>query len=189
MKCLNCGTEYSGGVCPNCGAQKLALKQYSNNTQNKKHGIGFYILIIFIGYIVLRFIALNFGNDQASDGNAKIVTEANAVTEAPIEYKVCDIDKMLDELDDNALKAEKKYTDMYIEITGKLNVIDSDGEYISVEPSDSGLFTDDIRCDIQDEVQINKILEMHRGDTITVRGKITSIGEVLGYSLDIDAIK
>jgi len=34
-----------------------------------------------------------------------------------------------------------------------------------------------------------KILEMSDNDRIIVRGKITGVGEVLGYSLNIDSIE
>jgi len=31
------------------------------------------------------------------------------------------------------------------------------------------------------------VMELSVGDPVTVRGKITSVGEVLGYSLNIDS--
>ena len=37
--------------------------------------------------------------------------------------------------------------------------------------------------------QLDKLKKMSKGDKITVNGKITDVGEVLGYYLDIDSIK
>lgn len=176
MKCYNCGTKYFGSSCPNCGAQKLAVS-------HKKHGFGFYLFFGFVGYVVLTGVISSFSHTDDK------TTGANKASEAPIVYKVCDISEMLNELDDNALKAERKYTDQYIEITGKLNVIDSDGKYISVAPTDGDFLFDDIQCYIKTEVQADKILDMHRGDPITIKGQIKEIGEIIGYSLNIDLIE
>ena len=47
----------------------------------------------------------------------------------------------------------------------------------------------EIRCKIKSEDQLNTVMDMSKGDKITVKGQITSIGEVLGYDLDITEIK
>lgn len=39
-----------------------------------------------------------------------------------------------------------------------------------------------------DEDIINAVKTLSTGDTITVRGKCTDVGEVMGYSLDLDEI-
>ena len=45
-----------------------------------------------------------------------------------------------------------------------------------------------MQCYIKSAEQTGRVMEMSAGDPITVRGKITVVGEVLGYSLDIDSI-
>ena len=47
---------------------------------------------------------------------------------------------------------------------------------------------DSVQCYIKSAEQTDRVMEMSAGDPITVRGKITAVGEVLGYSLDIDSI-
>jgi hypothetical protein len=96
---------------------------------------------------------------------------------------------MMSDLESNALKAEKQYGDQYVEITGKLSNIDSDGKYISITPSNDEYAIRGVQCYIQNEEQTNKVLEMSIGDTITLKGKITDIGEIMGYALDIDEIE
>jgi aspartyl/asparaginyl-tRNA synthetase len=96
---------------------------------------------------------------------------------------------MMDELSSNALKAEKKYQDQYVEITGILSNIDSDGKYIGLVPSDDEYAFIGVQCYIKSDEQTDRVMEMTIGDTVTIKGQITIIGEVLGYSLDIDEIK
>lgn len=43
-------------------------------------------------------------------------------------------------------------------------------------------------CNITSDEQLDKVMELNDNDTITVRGKITSVGEVMGYAMDIDSI-
>lgn len=45
-----------------------------------------------------------------------------------------------------------------------------------------------VQCYIKNDEQKTAIMNMSVGDTVSVKGKITDIGEVMGYSLDIDAI-
>ena len=95
---------------------------------------------------------------------------------------------MFDELHDNALKAETKYNNKYIEITGRLSTIDSDGMYISLERTDEVITFDSVLCSLKNDTQRNQVMEMSRGNIVTLRGKIISIGEIIGYSLVIDEI-
>ena len=46
-----------------------------------------------------------------------------------------------------------------------------------------------VLCSIENEEQKNVIMKMAIGDTVVVRGKITRVGEALGYYLDIDDIE
>ena len=46
-----------------------------------------------------------------------------------------------------------------------------------------------VQCYIKNDDQKAKIASMSKGDTVTLKGKCTDVGEVLGYSLDIDEIE
>ena len=46
-----------------------------------------------------------------------------------------------------------------------------------------------VQCYIKNDDQKAQIASMSKGDTITLKGKCTDVGEVLGYSLDIDEIE
>ena len=96
---------------------------------------------------------------------------------------------MIDELKENALRAQNKYNNLYVEITGKISSFDSSGYYISVEATNAGEWNiDTIMCYIKNDTQKNFLMEKAVGDTVTIKGKIISVGEFLGYSLNIDSI-
>ena len=102
------------------------------------------------------------------------------------DYVVVDLQTMFDELDANAMKAEKTYQDMYIQVTGKISNFDSDGAYISIEPVNADDWNfDTMMCYIVKDEHLDILLEKSVGDVVTLKGKIKSIGEVLGYSMNI----
>ena len=99
-----------------------------------------------------------------------------------------DIDELEDALDNNAAAAQEKYDGKYLAITGKLGTIDSDMKYISLNS-----LTDDwdligVHCTVKKSSTKDVIKTLSKGQTIVVKGKITDVGEVLGYYLDIDEI-
>ncbi len=96
---------------------------------------------------------------------------------------------MIEALESNALKAETEYTDTYVAVTGRLSVIDSDGKYISLSSHDDMFSFINVQCFITDDSQLNRVMELQTDDVVTVKGRITSVGELLGYHLDIDSIE
>lgn len=149
-------------------------------------------------YVLILIIALSSGtitNDAESSTSKTDVSTVASVepteaptpepTEVPIEYIQCTVDELMDTLESNALKAEKTYQDQYIEVTGRLAVIDSDGKYISLHPINNEWAFQGIQCYIENEEQLNHVLDLNVDDTVTVRVQCKSIGEVLGYSADI----
>lgn len=119
---------------------------------------------------------------------AKTEEAAEAEEQEEIVYTAYTVSQMQDDLDANALKAESTYNKQYVEITGRLGTIDSSGAYITLLPTDDEWAIMGIQCYIQSEEQKAQVMEMSTGDTVTLRGKVTGVGEVMGYSLDIDSI-
>ena len=192
IKCPRCGAEYAEGstkFCAVCGWQLPKKKKWW--------------LIPVIVVLAIAFIGSIGGssdtdeNAPSSDDTASSDTQADTNTNEPvveeepevvIEYTPYDVGDMVDELNNNALRAEEKYQDQYVEITGRLNVIDSDGKYISLEDKNDSFSLLGVQCYIKNDEQKAQVIEMNIGDIVTVRGQINSIGEILGYSLDIDEI-
>ena len=93
---------------------------------------------------------------------------------------------MLQELENNAAAAQKKYKGQYLKVSGKLGIIDSDGDSISIVADN--FFFADIHCTIDkhDKAQESYVLNLSKGQWVTAYGKITDVGETLGYWMDVD---
>lgn len=177
--CKHCQTEIpkKAKTCPNC--------------KKKQGGIIKWIVIAFVALILIGSISGGEDDEKTTSDKAtnQVNTDENNETEVvEIEYQKYNVAEMINTLNENALKAEKEFQDQYVEITGRLGVIDSDGNYITLYPSNDEWAIIGVQCFIQNEEQLNKVLEMKVGDTVVLRGKIISVGEVIGYSLDIDSI-
>lgn len=127
--------------------------------------------------------------EEYNNNNTENVKEEKKVSTSQPSYQKVTVKQLTDTLDENALRAEKTYQDMYVEITGYLSNVDSDGEYFSITGTNDSWDFNWISCDITDEKQLDKIINLNNGDQITVYGKITTIGEVIGYRVDVIEIK
>lgn len=183
-KCSSCGADIaaSAKACPHCGAK------------NKKpiYKRAWFIIIIIIAAIAI--ISSVFGGNSgegSGEGSGKGSGEASeqagaAETEkADISYTAVTSDEMVDALEANALSATETYEGAYIELTGKLSNIDSSGEYISLDPLHKDFNLTNTLCYLKNDEQRKAVKSMSVGDTVVLRGKVKSVGEVLGYSLDI----
>lgn len=172
INCKFCGAEIatSAKFCPRCGAK------------NKKP-IWKRVWVWVLAVIIL-FAAIG-GTGGSSDINTSDPsTDINTpVVQEPINYTAVSVTDMINALNTNALKAEKTYDNQYLEITGRLCVIDSDGSYISLDGGDFDFVG--VQCYIKNDEQLNFVMDMIDGDTYTVRVKITDVGEILGYQADI----
>ena len=187
VTCKHCGAEIaaSAKVCPKCGGK------------NKKpiYKRPWFIALIVI--IILGAIGSAGGDktsNEAGNNGTQVTTSENTnntqtESETPeITYTAYEVSELMDDLNGNALKAAEKYKDQYVELTGRLNVIDSSGKYISIVPTDDEFAIMGVQCYIKTEEQKAAVMEMSIGDTLVVKGKIKDVGEVLGYSLDIDEV-
>lgn len=144
-------------------------------------------------FVVLLLGAIGgSGEESTPSKNTNANTSVNVSTEATmpeITYCAYDVSELVDDLNGNALKASEKYKGQYVELTGRLNVIDSNGKYISIVPSDEDFAIIGVQCYIKSDEQKNVVMDLSIGDILTVKGYIKDVGEVLGYSLDIDEIR
>lgn len=207
--CPNCGSVIPANydVCPVCGAvlrQDVPVRNtFEQSTQQgqpvqqvqivkpkKKFYKRWWFWLIVV--IVVFGVA---GTADSDDREETVVQESNSsepsnqVEEAkPVEYMSVNANDMITMLDENPVVAADTYKDKYLEITGRLGSIDSSGDYISLRRFDDELTFTTIMCYIQNDEQLEAVRTLKSDDTVTVRGKCTDVGEVLGYSLDIDSI-
>lgn len=176
--CKHCGQEIaaSAKVCPHCGGK------------NKPPIYKRWWFIAIIVIIVLAAIG-GSGSSDSSGSTSSTATSKTAVSssssEAAIEYTAYTVTELSEDLDSNALKAADKYKEQYVELTGRLSVIDSNGKYISIVDSTDEWAITGVQCYIKNDEQKQVVMDMSIGDEIVVKGKITDVGEVLGYFLDM----
>ncbi len=191
--CPKCGAELvdaKAKICPACG-QKIGKPIFKK---------WWFWLIVVLGLAIIgastttgtegegdptQNEVTNTSNSSNSSNNSSSSNSSNRVT-----YEKVDLQEMMDALEENALKAEKTYQNKYIEVTGKIKNFDSDGVYITIEPVNADEWNfNTAMCYIKKDAQRDFLMEKSVGDTVTVKGKVFSIGEVLGFSMNIDEIK
>lgn len=171
------------------------------NDKTKRHLGSWFALVFCAIYLIIGSCTIlgSIGSSADDTGSSNIETSEIIVTTTPsetvadtptseevvIEYQQVEANLLLTTLEENALRAENTYQDAYLEITGELSVIDSDGQYIGIKRTDEEISFVNIQCYITEESQLDKVLEMNIGDTIIVKGQVTDIGEILGYMVDI----
>lgn len=177
-KCKHCKMDIpkDAKICPHC-------------RKKQKSGILKWVVLILIIGVVIGAVT---GEDKSVDSTAK-QTEATASDSQKqesesIEYTSVSVNDMMDALNNNAMGASDKYKGKYLEITGKLTNIDAAGKYIDLM-ADGDFEIIGVQCYIKSDDQKSKIASMSKGDTVTLKGKCTDVGEVLGYSLDITEIE
>lgn len=175
-KCAHCGEEISAKavVCPKCGVK------------NKKP-IYKRTWFIILAIVVVIGIISSGGDDNAETQTVSKETVSNKAEE--IVYEEFTVSQLITDLEDNALKAESLYNDKYVKLTGKLSVIDSDGKYISLRPSDNKFSFKSVQCYLKSDEQKSRVAQMNIDDSVTVLGKITDVGEVMGYSLRVSSFE
>lgn len=183
IKCKICGADIASNAktCPQCGAKnkKPIYKKW-----------WFYALIVIVLFAI---IGSSQRGEPSSSANGSAAASAGAKsnsTPEPITYIHYDVKELFDALKANALKAQETYNGQYVELEGYLGTIDSDGKYIglTVEDGNYDYLFQEVQCYIKTDEQKKIIMDMSHGDHLVIRGKIISVGELLGYSLSIDSI-
>ncbi|MBQ7095686.1 MAG: zinc-ribbon domain-containing protein [Clostridia bacterium] len=191
MFCKKCGKEIDdkAAICPHCSSP-------AEEKPRKKSILKRWWFWVIIGVVIIAVIGSSSGSDNQKPSSEDPKPSQSAIgtsgqgddgkEEEKIQYVKTDLKTMLDELEANALKAEKTYQDQYVEVVGEITNFDSDGSYISIEPinADEWNFSTAL-CKIKNDDQLNFLLEKKTGDKVTIKGQITSVGEVLGYTIKI----
>ena len=185
IKCKTCGAEIAANakVCPQCGAKnkKPIYKKW-----------WFYLIVVLVIAAIAGGSSSGKTTAASSTGENTVqrVNNTAAATPVPVEYTHYRVEELFEALKNNALKAKDTYLNQYVELEGYLSNIDSDGKYISIGAGKDNydyLFQS-VQCYIKNDEQKAAVMEMSIDDPVIIRGKIKMVGEVLGYSLDIDSI-
>ena len=189
INCKTCGAEMASNakVCPQCGAK--------NKKPIFKKWWFWVLVVIIIGSIIggssgSKNTPSDPANNNETTQGETAKQEEPVKEEESITYTHYNVTDLFDALEDNALKASGTFKGQYVEIEGYLGTIDSSGSYICVGAGSNNYdyFLQDVQCYVKSDEQLAQIMEMSTDDPIVVRGKITDVGEILGYSLNIDSI-
>ncbi|MBQ9023659.1 MAG: zinc ribbon domain-containing protein [Bacilli bacterium] len=158
--------------CPHCGA---------------KQGMPVWLIVIIVIVVIGVFASLgNKSNNSSNADNGSIQPQTQS--QEPIEYISLSVDDLENALENNAAAAKDTYNNKYIQISGRLGTIDSDLKYISLlSPTDDWDILG-IHCTLKTDAQREAVKTLSKDQSITVKGKITDVGEVLGYYLDVTEI-
>lgn len=130
-----------------------------------------YVLIGFVGLLVLGAIFGGSSKDKGAENKATAKPEAQ---KAPEVQKV-EILAFVKEFDDNQLSAEDKYKGKYVEFTGYIKNISEDitgSPFLSINPkSDQYYFGTYIQCFFKDK---SELTALKNGQRATVQGKVDS---------------
>ena len=174
--CTSCGAEIatSAKTCPQCGAKvkRPITKKW-----------WFWVVVVVI-------IAAIVGGTSGSKSGDKPAPDEPMTPQQPISYTHYNVTELFDALKNNAMKAQSDFKDQYVEIEGYLDVVDSDGKYIGVgaAPDNYTYVLQSVHCNIKNDAQKQQIMNINTDSPIVVRGKITSVGEIMGFTLDMDSI-
>ena len=190
--CSHCGAEIasSAKVCPKCGGK-------NKKPIYKRPWFIILVIIILLGIIGSAMGGSDKGNASSSKTAGAVSTASETETdsqssteekEPEITYTAYTVSELMADLENNALGAAEKYKNQYVELTGKLDNIDSAGKYINITAGDSDFEIIGVTCYIKSDDQKKVIMSASKGDTMVIKGKIIDVGEVFGYYLDIDEI-
>ena len=181
-------SETSGSVDPK--AQAKADKAYEKATRpwfKKKR----FIALGAIGLLVVFNAASGGSSDGGTTDTPAAAESAPAAAEsapAAVEEAALEVtaQKLIEDLEANALNAANTYDGKRLIITGTVGSIDASGDYFSLEGTDEFSFTF-VQIYINDD-QVATVSGYTKGQDVTVTGTVTNVGEIIGYSLDAESL-
>ena len=148
--------------------------------------IGKFFKYLFIASFLFAFISIVTGGGQSGTSSSPKGKPQSAPQQQQVSYAPADVATMLQELQNNAAAASKRYKGQYLKVSGVLGTIDSDMKYIAIVPNEYSIQS--VLCNLKrnDKAQENYVMNASRGQWVTAYGRITDVGEIMGYTMDVD---
>ena len=115
-------------------------------------------------------------------------TEAYAEKNKPKTYTQCTVSQMVADMENNPMSAKDRYLNKDLQVTGIITKIDSKGKNFSIVVTSSSGTSEGMYCSVESEEQRQKLMNLSKGNTVTVCGRCYAAGEWLGYSMELDDI-
>lgn len=172
-------------------AQAAAAKAYSKSQRSwfAKHKI-----LSALGALIMLGVIISVASGGGGSGSdsAKTGSSATASTSADTPPAkpalVVSARELIAVLAGNALKAKNTYEDKQVTVAGYVGNIDASGKYFSLDPAPDAVVFAGVQVQTGDKFK-DQLANLSKGQAVTVTGKITNVGEVLGYSLKAETIK
>ena len=177
-------------------AQAAAAKAYSKSQRSwfAKHKI-----LTALGAFIL--LAIGHQADASGGGGGDdTVTAGNGSSDLPMPLRplllpsprsprLCvSAKEMIAVLEGNALKAKNTYEGKRVTVSGVVGNIDASGDYFALDPEPDAFILAGIQVRTSDKFQ-DQVANFTADQAVTVTGKITDVGEIMGYSLKAETIK
>lgn len=120
-----------------------------------------------------------------AESSASSAIELNKDSTGLVEISVAELNEALDT---NPLNASNTFKNLKVRLTGKLSNIDSSGDYFNLIAANEDYAFRSVMCKIK-ESHLDKVMDFENNQMITVVGEITSVGEVLGYTVEVENIE
>ena len=189
-------SETSGSVDPK--AQAKADKAYQKATRpwfKKKRFIALGAIALLV---VFNSVTGGGGSESGTADTPAAAESAPAAAEsapaaaesapAAVEDAAIEVtaQKLIEDLEANALNAANTYEGKRVIITGKVGSIDASGDYFSLEGTDDFSFTF-VQIYINED-QVATVSGYTKGQEVAVTGTVTNVGEIMGYSIDAESL-
>lgn len=161
--CKHCKTDipYGAKICPNC--------------RKKQGGKAKWIIIGIVALLIIGAAAGGGSDTPTTSGDSEPVKEETTTTEetTAVEYMEISPDDLLTSYEENEVKGDELYEGQMMKITGAVDDIGKDileNVYITFETADEFSITS-VQCFFDDETEIEKVMELKPGDSITITGR------------------
>lgn len=216
IKCPNCGQEISDRAqkCIHCGhpiaaqgyhpstvnsADDEATRLISDNNQPQSAGPvvsrnsyepaqqpdnrnRLLVIISAVAAIVIGALAGYFVLSHNRDNNVP-----NPIDVANTEFVPFSASDILLEAESNVEATKNKYKDAYIEVTGLMGALETDGQHFTLLPtSDSTSLA--VHCAITDPTQKQEVLKATKNDTLIVKCQVIDVDGTKGFVVNTAAV-
>ena len=146
--------------------------------------------LVVVGiFVLLGVLGALFGNNDKSGTSTSSKTQVKQEQkqeQKTKQYQAVSVSELMQELEGNAMAASKKYKGKDLKVTGTVEVMDSEGNYIVLHGDKYSIVG--VHCTInkKDKAQEDFIMNIKKGQTVSASGTISDVGEIMGYTLKVD---
>lgn len=142
-------------------------------------------LLGVVGVVVVLQALGGGGDSSETSSNDSGQQEQNQTTVAVTPIAVT-AEQLISDLKENALAAKTSWIDKYVTVTGILTNIDASGDYFVLRGDEEFEFID-VRIAIDDSF-VGVVSAFKMGQSVTVTGMVSGVGEIMGYDIKAQSI-